>query len=107
MIKCGRKGLEFSRIYDYFSLHIIKQRTYESMWLVIDIKNQQQKAKDDQTNSNLYVLKPNGEQLGSLIKLQKMKYISQLFDNKESDIGENSHESETNNTFEEYQTFVD
>ena len=37
VIRCGIKGLDFVHIFDYFSLEIIKQRTSEAMWLLLDI----------------------------------------------------------------------
>ena len=39
VIKCGIKGLEFSHIFDYFAMAIIKQRTYEAIWVQIDAAN--------------------------------------------------------------------
>ena len=76
VIKCGRKGLDFNRIFEYFSLAVIKQRTYESMWLLIDLKNNQQRGKDDPSAVGVSLPKPTGEQLGNILKLQKMKYIN-------------------------------
>jgi len=39
VIKCGIKGLKFNHIFDYYALAAIKQRSYESMWLLMEAKN--------------------------------------------------------------------
>ena len=33
VVKCSIKGIEFTHIYDYMALNIIKMRTYESIWI--------------------------------------------------------------------------
>ena len=89
IIKCGRKGLDFNRIFDYYSLAVIKQRTYETLWLLIDIKNTQQKVKDESspTEKGTSIPKITGEMLGTLIKLQKIKYIDKkLFEATVEDV---------------------
>jgi hypothetical protein len=39
VIKCGIKGLSFNHIFDYYALAAIKQRSCESIWLMIEAKN--------------------------------------------------------------------
>ena len=46
VIKCGIKGLDFSHIFDYLALEMLKQRTSEASLLFIDIKIQQEKSRE-------------------------------------------------------------
>ena len=72
MIKCGRKNIAFSHVFDYLAMELLKLRSYESLWLLLDIKM-------DKEKKPCTIPKLNANEYSSLYKMQRMKYMDKFF----------------------------